>query len=121
MEGLLVSLLLEFCIESICYKFLDFLLFHNEMGLEVFLYLTKQLETDMQILLENADMALKNYKMHMVVAKELLTRKGEVVVVTSNGKISIFHYKTLVGDVVENPLIRLIVERHSAYVEMPDL
>ena len=91
------------------------------MELKVLLYLTKQLGTDIQILLEKTDMTLKKYKMHMVVAKELLTRKGEVVVVTSNGKISIFHYKTLVGDVVENPLIRLIVERHSAYVEKPDL
>ena len=66
-------------------------------------------------------MALKKYKMHMAVAKELLTRKAEVVVVTSNGKISIVHYKTLVGDVVENPFIILIVERHSAYVEKLDL
>ena len=66
-------------------------------------------------------MALKMYKMHMVVAKELLTRKCEVIVVTSNGKISIVHYKTLVGDVVENPLIILIVERHSAYVKKLDL
>uniref|UniRef100_A0A7N2MSJ1 DNA/pantothenate metabolism flavoprotein C-terminal domain-containing protein n=1 Tax=Quercus lobata TaxID=97700 RepID=A0A7N2MSJ1_QUELO len=91
------------------------------MGLKFFLCLTKQLETDIQILLEKADMALRKYKMHMVVANELLTRKDEVVVVTSNGKISICHYKTQVGDVVENPLIRLIVERHSAYVEKPDL
>ena len=66
-------------------------------------------------------MALKKYNMHMVVANELLTRKDKVVVVTSNEKISIRHYKTQVGDVVENSLIRLIVERHSAYVEKPDL
>ena len=59
--------------------------------------------------------------MHMVVANELLTCKDEVVVVTSNEKISVRCYKTQVGDVVENPLIRLIVERHSAYVEKPDL
>ena len=91
------------------------------MGLKVFLCLTKQLEIDIQILLEKADMALRKYKMHMVVANELLTRKDEVIVVTSNEKISICHYKTQVGDVVENPLIRLIVERHSAYVEKPDL
>jgi len=47
--------------------------------------------------------------MHMVVANELLTRKDEVVVVTSNEKILVRCYKTQVGDVVENPLIRLIV------------
>ncbi|KAK7851398.1 phosphopantothenate--cysteine ligase 1 [Quercus suber] len=66
-------------------------------------------------------MDLKKYKMHMVVANEVLTCKNEIVVVTSNEKISVRHYKTQVGDVVENPLIRLIVERHLAYVEKPDL
>ena len=59
--------------------------------------------------------------MHMVVANEVLTCKDEVVVITSNEKISVRRYKTQVGDVVENPLIRLIVERHSAYVEKSDL
>ena len=39
-------------------------------------------------------MAFKKYKMHMVVAKELLTRKDEIVVVTSNEKISVRRYKT---------------------------
>nr|POE68656.1 phosphopantothenate--cysteine ligase 1 [Quercus suber] len=91
------------------------------MGLKVLLCLTKQLETNIQILLEKADMALKKYKMHMVVANVVLTRKDEVVVVTSNEKILVHHYKTQVGDVMENPLIRLIVDRHSTYVEKPDL
>ncbi|KAL4603996.1 hypothetical protein ACB092_10G163600 [Castanea dentata] len=80
-----------------------------------------KLETDIKILLEKADMALKKYKMHMVLANELLTRKDEVVVVTSNEKISVRRDKTQVGDVVENHLIRVIVERHSAYVEKPDI
>nr|XP_023911617.1 phosphopantothenate--cysteine ligase 2-like [Quercus suber]XP_023911618.1 phosphopantothenate--cysteine ligase 2-like [Quercus suber]XP_023911619.1 phosphopantothenate--cysteine ligase 2-like [Quercus suber]POF11344.1 phosphopantothenate--cysteine ligase 1 [Quercus suber] len=80
-----------------------------------------KLETDIKILLEKADMALKKYKMHMVVANELLTRKDEVVVVTSNEKILVHRDKTQVGDVVENPLIRVIVERHSAYVEKSDI
>ncbi|KAK7825325.1 hypothetical protein CFP56_033534 [Quercus suber] len=31
------------------------------------------------------------------------------------------HSTQKVGDVVENPLIRLIVEKHSAYVEKPNL
>ena len=57
----------------------------------------------------------------MFVANELLTHKDMVVVVTSNEKILVCHYKIQVGDVVENPLIRLIEERHSAYVENPDL
>ena len=58
-------------------------------------------------------MTLKKYKMHMVVSNDLLTRKDEVVVVTSIEKISVCYYKTQVGDVVENPLIRFIAERHS--------
>ena len=91
------------------------------MGLNVLLCLTKQLETNIQILLEKADMALKKYKKHMVVANELLTHKDNVIVVTSNEKISICRYKTLGGNVVENPLIRLTGERHSAYVEKLDL
>ena len=91
------------------------------MELKVFLCLTKQLETDIQILLEKANMVLKKYKMHIVVANELLTRKDKVVVVTSNEKILVCRYKTQVGDVVENPLVILIVERHSAYVEKPNL
>ena len=90
------------------------------MGLKVLLCLTKQLETDMQILLEKTDMTLKKYKMHMVMENELLTRKDEVVVVISNEKISVCRYKTQVSDVVENPLIRFIVERHLVYFEKPD-
>ena len=66
-------------------------------------------------------MALKKYKMHMVVANEVLTCKDEVVVVTSNEKISVRRYKTQVDDVVENHLIRLFVEWHSAFVEKRDL
>ncbi|KAG2709191.1 hypothetical protein I3760_05G227300 [Carya illinoinensis] len=80
-----------------------------------------KLETDTKILLEKAEMSLKKYKMHMVVANELSTRKEEVVVVTSDEKISVCLDKTRVGTEVENPLIRLIVERHSAYLENPDL
>ena len=59
--------------------------------------------------------------MHMVVANELLTHKDEVVVVINNEKILVHYYKTQDGDVEENPLIRLIVERHLAYVEKPNL
>ena len=61
------------------------------MELKFFLCLTKQLDIDVQILLEKADMALKKHKMLMVVANEFLTRKDKVVVVTNNKKISIFH------------------------------
>ncbi|KAA8522531.1 hypothetical protein F0562_013108 [Nyssa sinensis] len=76
-----------------------------------------KLETDSKILLEKADMALKKYGMHAVVANELLTRKEEVVVVTSSGKISVRRDKTQAGADVEDPLIKLLEERHSAYIE----
>ncbi|XP_059451710.1 phosphopantothenate--cysteine ligase 2-like isoform X1 [Corylus avellana] len=79
-----------------------------------------KLETDAKILLEKADVALKKNKMHMVVANELSNRNEEVVVVTANEKISVRRDKTQVGDDVENHLIRLLVERHSAYLENPD-
>jgi phosphopantothenate-cysteine ligase len=80
----------------------------------------EQLETDPKILLEKADMALRKYKMHMVVANELLSRKEEVVVVTSNEKISVRRNKSLGVDDVESALIELLVERHAVYVENSD-
>ncbi|KAL7175105.1 hypothetical protein ACSBR2_028832 [Camellia fascicularis] len=52
-------------------------------------FISFKLETDSNILLQKADMALKKYKMHVVVANELSTRKEKVVVVTSSGKISV--------------------------------
>ena len=57
----------------------------------------------------------------MVVANDFLTRKDKVVVITSNEKYQFVIFKTRVGDVVQNFLIRLIVERYSVYVEKPDL
>lgn len=83
--------------------------------------LHKQLETDSKILLEKADMALKKYKVHMVVANELSTRKEEVVVVRSNEKISVRRNQSPGVVDVECPLIELIVGRHSAYIKNPDL
>ncbi|KAK9929036.1 hypothetical protein M0R45_026146 [Rubus argutus] len=80
----------------------------------------EQLETDSKILLEKVDMALRKYKMHMVVANELLSRKEEVVVVTSNEKILVRQNKSLGVDDVESALIELLVERHAIYVENSD-
>ncbi|KAK6938202.1 DNA/pantothenate metabolism flavoprotein, C-terminal [Dillenia turbinata] len=78
-----------------------------------------KLETDSQILLEKAGMALKKYKMHMVVANELHSRKEKVVVVTDKGNILVQRDWTRAED-VESPLVKLIVERHSAYIEGSD-
>lgn len=76
-----------------------------------------KLETDSNILLQKADMALQKYKMHAVVANELSTRKDEVVVVTSNERISVKRDKAVAGDDVENHLIKLLVDRHSLYIK----
>ncbi|KAL2468045.1 Phosphopantothenate--cysteine ligase 1 [Forsythia ovata] len=76
-----------------------------------------KLETDTKILLEKADMALTKYKMHMVVANELLTRKEEVIVVSKSGKITVHRDKNQAGADVESPLIKLVVDRHSEYIK----
>ncbi|KAL9359250.1 hypothetical protein Peur_047373 [Populus x canadensis] len=80
-----------------------------------------KLETDSKILLEKAEMALKKYRMHMVVANELSTRKEEVTVVTGNEKILVCRDKTQADSDVEESLVELIVGRHSAYVKDSDL
>lgn len=82
--------------------------------------LVEQLETDPKILLEKAGSALKKYKMNMVVANELSTRKEEVVVVSGNEKIIVCRNKALGVEDVEDPLIKLVVERHSAYIDSSD-
>ncbi|XP_028803918.1 phosphopantothenate--cysteine ligase 2-like isoform X2 [Neltuma alba] len=76
-----------------------------------------KLETDTNILLKKADKALEKYKMHAVVANELSTRKEEVVVVTSSEKTTVRRNKSQPGDVVENPLIKLLSGKHLAYIE----
>lgn len=79
-----------------------------------------KLETDTDILLGKADMALKKYKMHIVVANELSTRKEEVIVVTEQEKITVRRDTTQAESDVENPLIKLVVDRHSAYISQSD-
>lgn len=79
-----------------------------------------KLETDIEILLHKAEMALKKYKMHAVVANELLTRKEVVTVVTSSERIPVHRNKTEAGADVEDPLIKLLVDKHSSYIQDPD-
>ncbi|OMO94119.1 hypothetical protein COLO4_16517 [Corchorus olitorius] len=76
-----------------------------------------KLETDSKILLEKASIALKKYKMHSVVANELLTRKEEVTVVTTDQNILVQRDKTRVDSDVEDPLIGLLVDKHSTYIK----
>lgn len=83
-------------------------------------YISFKLETDSKILLDKAGKALKKYKVHAVVANELLTRKEEVTVVTSNGNIPVRRDKSHASSDVENPLIELLVSRHSDYIKDSD-
>ena len=79
--------------------------------------MTEQLETDSNILLNKARTALEKYKMHAVVANELSTRKEQVVVVTSDEKITVQRDKSKADNDVENPLIKLLSERHSTHIQ----
>lgn len=79
-----------------------------------------KLETDSKILLDKAGTALSKYKVHAVVANELLTRKEVVTVVTSNGNIPVHRDKSQAISDVENPLIELLVTRHSDYIKDSD-
>ncbi|KAM7252823.1 hypothetical protein ACFE04_025441 [Oxalis oulophora] len=79
-----------------------------------------KLETDIKILLDKAGMALKKYKMNAVVANELLTRKEEVVVVTTDGAITVRRDGTQANSDVENPLIQLLLDRHTVYIQNSD-
>ncbi|CAN1144177.1 Phosphopantothenate--cysteine ligase 2 [Linum perenne] len=76
-----------------------------------------KLETDSKILLEKADMALRKYNMHMVIANELMTRKEVVTVVTMDGKTPVHRDKSRPDSDVEQPLIELIMDQHSAYIK----
>ncbi|CAH9111764.1 unnamed protein product, partial [Cuscuta europaea] len=68
--------------------------------------LSFKLETDKDILLDKAELALKKYGMHMVVANELLTRKEEVIVVAPNEQITVTRDKLQARADVEKPLIK---------------
>nr|XP_027094316.1 phosphopantothenate--cysteine ligase 2-like [Coffea arabica] len=76
-----------------------------------------KLETDSNILLAKAAMALEKNKVHMVVANELSTRKDEVIVVAKSGNIVVRRDKAQPGAEVESPLVELLVDRHSAYIK----
>ncbi|PHT50603.1 Phosphopantothenate--cysteine ligase 1 [Capsicum baccatum] len=79
-----------------------------------------ELETDTDILLAKADMALKKYKMHMVISNELLTRKEQVIVVNEQEKVTVCRDSTRAGAEVEYPMVELVVDRHSAYIKKFD-
>ncbi|KAK7311591.1 hypothetical protein RJT34_09836 [Clitoria ternatea] len=76
-----------------------------------------KLETDSNILLYKAGTALEKYKMHAVVANELSSRKEQVVVVTGAENIIVQRDKNQPDNDVEDPLIKLLSEKHAAYIQ----
>lgn len=75
----------------------------------------KQLETDPDILLQKADMAMRKYGMHVVVANELATYKREVSVVTSGEKTRVCSHGQ--DHDLEEELIDILVARHSEHIK----
>jgi len=55
--------------------------------------------------------------MHAVVANELASRKEQVVVVTSAEKVTVQRDNSQSDNDVENPLIKLLSEKHATYIE----
>jgi phosphopantothenate---cysteine ligase (ATP) len=73
-----------------------------------------QLETDSEILIQKAEMALHKYKMNVVVANLLATYKEEVVVV-SNGERNTIRRCNADEDLEEH-IIKLLEKSHSNYI-----
>lgn len=57
--------------------------------------------------------------MDAVVANELSSRKEQVVVVTSAENVVVKRDKSRSDNDVENPLIKLLSEKHASYIEHP--
>jgi len=57
--------------------------------------------------------------MDAVVANELSSRKEQVVVVTSAEKVLVMRNKSDADNDVENPLIKLLSDKHGTYIEHP--
>ncbi|KAM0834898.1 hypothetical protein ACQ4PT_063299 [Festuca glaucescens] len=76
-----------------------------------------KLETDPDILLQKAEMALRKYSMNVVVANELANYKDVVVMVTSSGKTTVSRRSK--ADDLEEQLIGLLVKMHSDHITRP--
>ncbi|KAL6634102.1 hypothetical protein ACP70R_026773 [Stipagrostis hirtigluma subsp. patula] len=73
-----------------------------------------KLETDSDILVHKADMALNKYKMNIVVANLLATYKEEVIIVTNGEKNTI--QKCNKDEDLEEHIIKLLEMSHSEYI-----
>nr|CAB3446996.1 unnamed protein product [Digitaria exilis] len=73
-----------------------------------------QLETDSDILIQKAEMALSKYKMNVVVANLLATYKEEVVIVSNGERNSIRRCNK--DEDLEEHIIKLLEKSHSKYI-----
>ncbi|CAL4997002.1 unnamed protein product [Urochloa decumbens] len=73
-----------------------------------------KLETDPNILLQKAEMALKKYGMNVVVANELANYKDVVVMVTSSGRTTVS--RSSKEEDIEKQLTELLVKMHSEHI-----
>lgn len=73
-----------------------------------------KLETDSDILVQKADMALNKYKMNIVVANLLATYKEEVIIVTNGERTSIRRCNK--DEDLEEQIIKLLAQKHSKYI-----
>jgi len=76
-----------------------------------------KLETDPNILLQKAEMALKKYGMNVVVANELANYKDVVVMVTSSGRTTVSRRSK--EEDLEEQLTELLVKLHSEHIRQP--
>ncbi|KAF8653054.1 hypothetical protein HU200_062493 [Digitaria exilis] len=73
-----------------------------------------KLETDSDILIQKAEMALSKYKMNVVVANLLATYKEEVVIVSNGERNSIRRCNK--DEDLEEHIIKLLEKSHSKYI-----
>uniref|UniRef100_A0A0E0CMC3 DNA/pantothenate metabolism flavoprotein C-terminal domain-containing protein n=1 Tax=Oryza meridionalis TaxID=40149 RepID=A0A0E0CMC3_9ORYZ len=73
-----------------------------------------KLETDSDILIQKADMALNKYKMNIVVANLLATYKEEVIIVTDKERSTI--RKMNKDEDLEMQIIKILSQNHSKYI-----
>lgn len=73
-----------------------------------------QLETNSDILVQKADMALNKYKMNIVVANLLATYKEQVIIVTNGARNTIRRRNS--DEDLEEQIIKLLAQKHSKYI-----
>ncbi|KAF7084563.1 hypothetical protein CFC21_088151 [Triticum aestivum] len=73
-----------------------------------------KLETNSDILVQKADMALNKYKMNIVVANLLATYKEQVIIVTNGARNTVRRRNS--DEDLEEQIIKLLAQKHSKYI-----